>query len=338
MSSGEAMIVSVALNIRPRIALDNPGKTNKIVSMKETVSMDLLAGMAVFARVVDAGGVSAAARDLRLSKSAVSKQLAALEDRLGARLLQRTTRRMSLTEAGAGFLEHCRRVVAEAEAAESAVGALLAEPRGVLRVNAPMSFGTMHLAAAIPDFMARYPQVTVDLTLNDRMVDLLDEGYDVAVRIARLADSSLVARKLAPARRVMVAAPSYLDRKGRPAVLADLAEHDVLAYSYVSAAEEWRFLGPNGEESVRLEGRLRANNGDILLAACLAGSGIAALPTFLSGPSLRAGSLVRVLPEYESVPFGIYAVWPTARHLSAKVRAFVDFLAERFGPVPYWEA
>ncbi|MGE5475809.1 MAG: LysR family transcriptional regulator [Bacteroidales bacterium] len=306
--------------------------------MKETVPMDLLAGMAVFARVVDAGGISAAARDLRLSKSAVSKQLAALEDRLGARLLQRTTRRMSLTEAGAGFLEHCRRVVAEAEAAESAVGALQAEPRGTLRINAPMTFGTMHLAAAMPDFMARYPQLTVNLSLNDRLVDLLEEGYDVAVRIGRLADSSLVARKLAPARRVIVAAPSYLDRRGRPQSLAELAGHDVLSYSYISAADEWTFLGPGGEESVRVEPRLSANNGEILLAACLAGTGIAAVPTFISGPSLRAGTLVRLLPQYESAGLGIHAVWPTARHLSAKVRAFVDFLAERFGPVPYWDA
>lgn len=306
--------------------------------MKETVSLDLLAGMVVFARVVDAGGISAAARVMGLSKSAVSKQLSALEDRLGARLLQRTTRRMSLTEAGAGFLEHCRRVVAEAEAAESAIGALQGEPRGTLRVNAPMTFGIMHLAAIIPDFMARHPQLGVDMVLNDRMVDLLDEGFDVAVRIGKLADSSLVARKLAPARRVMVAAPSYLDRRGRPAALAELAQHDVLSYSYVPAAEEWRFDGPGGEESVRVTSRLRANNGDILLAACLAGSGIAALPTFISGPSLRAGSLVRVLPHLERTDFAIHAVWPTARHLSAKVRAFVDFLAERFGPVPYWDA
>ncbi|HTH17480.1 MAG TPA: LysR family transcriptional regulator [Magnetospirillum sp.] len=306
--------------------------------MKETVPMDLLAGMAIFARVVDSGGISAAARDLRLSKSAVSKQLAALEDRLGARLLQRTTRRMSLTEAGAGFLEHCRRVVAEAEAAESAVGALQAEPRGMLRVNAPMTFGTMHLASAIPDFLARYPQVSVDLALNDRLVDLLDEGFDVAVRIARLADSSLVARRLAPARRVIVAAPSYLDRRGRPGTLAELVGHDILSYTYVPTSDEWSFVGPGGEERVRVEGRLKANNGEVLLAACLAGAGIAALPTFISGPSLRAGTLVRVLPHLESSEIGIHAVWPTARHLSAKVRAFVDFLAERFGPVPYWDA
>lgn len=333
-----SVVIAVALNIELAKGLDNPSVRNKIVSMKETVSMDLLAGMAVFARVVEAGGISAAARDLRLSKSAVSKQLSALEDRLGARLLQRTTRRMSLTEAGAGFLEHCRRVVAEAEAAEAAMGALQVEPRGVLRVNAPMTFGTMHLAAAIPDFLARYPQLNVDLVLNDRMVDLLDEGFDVAVRIGRLADSSLVARKLAPARRVMVAAPSYLDVRGRPAALAELTQHDTLCYSYLSAAEEWRFDGPDGEDCVRVQGRLRANNGEILLAACLAGSGIAALPTFIAGPSLRAGTLVRVLPQYQNTGIAIHAVWPTTRHLTAKVRAFVGFLAERFGPVPYWDA
>lgn len=305
--------------------------------MKETISLDLLSGMAVFALVVDAGGISAAAREMRLSKSAVSKQLSALEDRLGTRLLQRTTRRMSLTEAGAGFLEHCRRVVSEAEAAENAIGALQGEPRGVLRVNAPMTFGTMHLAALIPDFLARYPEVSVDMALNDRMIDLLDEGYDVAVRIGRLADSSLVARKLAPARRVMVAAPSYLDRRGRPETLADIGGHDTLCYSYVPAAEEWRFDGPKGEESARVTSRLRANNGEILLAACLAGAGIAALPTFICGPSLRAGSLVRVLPHLERTDFAIHAVWPTTRHLSAKVRAFLDFLVERFGTVPYWD-
>lgn len=294
--------------------------------------------MLVFARVADEGGISAAARRLGLSKSAVSKQLAALEDRLGARLLHRTTRRMSLTEAGAAFLEHCRRVVAEAEEAETAIGALQAEPRGVLRVNASVTFGTMHLAAIIPDFITRHPQVRIDLTLNDRMVDVIEEGYDVVLRIAKLADSSLVARKLAPGRRVLVAAPSYLDRRGRPQCLADLLDHDTLSYSYLATGDEWRFDGPNGEENVRVTGRLNANNGEVLLAAAIAGAGIAALPTFICGPSLRAGSLVRVLPDYENRSFAIHAVWPPGRHLSAKVRVFVDFLAERFGPVPYWEA
>lgn len=326
------------LNIERHSGLDNPARKNKIVSMRETVSPDLLSGMLIFARVVEAGGVSAAARRLQLSKSAVSKQLAALEDRLGAKLLHRTTRRMSLTEAGAGFLERCRRVISEAEEAEAAIGALQAEPRGILKVNAPMTFGTMHLAAAIPDFMALNPQVRVDLVLNDRLVDLIEEGFDVAVRIGQLADSSLVARKLAPGRRVLVAAPGYLDRRGRPQTLADLTEHDTLCYSYLTTSNEWRFDGPNGEETVDVRGRLNANNGEVLLAATLAGIGIAALPTFICGPSLRAGSLVRVLPQYDNRSIAIYGVWPPGRHLTAKVRAFVDFLAERFGPVPYWDA
>ena len=309
-----------------------------IVSMTETnLPLDTLIGMAVFARVVDDGGFSAAARTLNMSKSAVSKQISALEDRLGARLLNRTTRRMSLTEAGAALIDNCRRVLAEAEAAESAVGALQSEPAGVLRVNAPVTFGAAHLAPALPDFLARHPLVSVDITLNDRMVDLVDEGYDLAVRITRLADSSLIARKLAPARRVMVAAPDYLAHRGTPAALADLSGHDCLAYSYLAADEEWRFQGPKGEESVRLPSRLRANSGEVLRAAAIAGAGIAALPTFICGADLAAGTLVRVLPDYDNRNFAIYAVWPAGRHPSPKLRAFVDFLAERYGPRPYWE-
>lgn len=310
-----------------------------IVSIMETTfPLDTLVGMAVFARVVDDGGFSAAARALGMSKSAVSKQVSALEDRLGARLLNRTTRRMSLTEAGAARIDNCRRVLAEAEAAESAVGALQSEPAGVLRVNAPVTFGAVHLAPALPDFLARHPAVTIDLTLNDRMVDLVDEGYDLAIRITRLADSSLIARKLAPGRRVMVAAPAYLERCGVPATLVDLKEHDCLSYTYVAADEEWRFRGPKGEEAVRVGSRLRANSGEVLRAAAMAGAGIAALPTFICGADLAAGRLVRVLPEYDNTNFAIYAVWPAGRHPSPKLRAFIDFLAERLGPVPYWEA
>ena len=306
--------------------------------MKEThLSLDTLVGMAVFARVVDDGGFSAAARRLGLSKSAVSKQVAALEDRLGARLLNRTTRRMSLTEAGSALIERCRRVLAEAEAAEDAVGMLQGAPAGVLRVAAPMTFGTMHLAPAIPDFLERHPGVSIDLSLNDRMIDLVEEGFDVAVRIARLADSSLMARKLAPMRRIMAASPDYLARRGVPARLADLAGHDCLSYSYIATGDEWSFTGPDGEQSVRPSGRLRANNGEVLRAAALAGTGIATMPTFIAGPDLAAGRLVRVLPDYDNCSGAIYAVWPSDRHPSPKLRAFVDFLAERFGPSPYWE-
>lgn len=306
--------------------------------MKEThLSLDTLVGMAVFARVVDDGGFSAAARRLGLSKSAVSKQVAALEDRLGARLLNRTTRRMSLTEAGAALIARCRRVLAEAEAAADAVGVLQGAPAGVLRVAAPMTFGTMHLAPAIPAFLERHPAVSVDLSLNDRMVDLVEEGFDVALRIARLANSSLMARKLAPMRRVMAASPDYLARRGVPVGLADLAGHDCLSYSYIVAGDEWRFTGPDGEQSVQPSGRLRANNGEVLREAALAGSGIAVLPTFIAGPDLAAGRLVQVLPDYDNRSSAVYAVWPSGRHPSPKLRAFIDFLAERFGPRPYWE-
>lgn len=306
--------------------------------MRETKPpIDTLTGMAVFARVIEAGGFSAAARALGLSKSAVSKQVAALEDRLGARLLHRTTRRMSLTEAGAAFLDASRRVLAEVESAEAAVGALQAEPRGTLRVNAPMTFGIMHLAAAIPAFLDQYPRVTVDLVLNDRFVDLVEEGFDVAVRIGRLGDSSLVARRLAPMRRVMVASSAYLDIHGRPRVLADLAGHECLTYAYSSSGDEWCFDGPRGEERVRVTGRLRANNGEVLKAAALAGAGILAIPTFIVGPELRDGRLERVLPGHESRSGAIHAVWPPGRQPAPKLRAFVDFLAGRFGAVPYWE-
>lgn len=299
--------------------------------------IDTLTGMAVFARVVECGGFSAAARSLGLSKSAVSKQVAALEERLGARLLHRTTRRMSLTEPGAAFLDACRLVLAEAEAAEAAVGALQAEPRGVLRVNAPMTFGTMHLSAAIPDFLARYPMLSVDLVLNDRFVDLVEEGFDVAVRIGELADSSLMVRRLAPMRRVLVASKAYLDAHGRPRTLADLSRFDCLSYAYSSTADEWRFDGPAGEESVRVKGRLRANNGEALKAAAMAGMGIISAPTFIVGPELMAGRLERVLPAYEWRRAAIHAVWPPGRQPAPKVRAIVDFLARRFGPSPYWE-
>ena len=306
--------------------------------MKETsLSLDTLAGMAVFAHVVDDGGFSAAARRLGLSKSAVSKQVAALEDRLGARLLNRTTRRMSLTEAGAALIDRCRRVLAEVEAAATAVGQLQAAPAGVLRVNAPVTFGSMHLAPAIPEFLARHPGVSVDLTLNDRMVDLVEEGFDVAIRIARLADSSLVARKLAPMRAVMVASPAYLARYGTPVRLADLAGHECMNYAYAAAGDEWRAAGPEGEDAMRVTGRLRANNGEVLLAAALAGGGIAMLPTFIAGAALASGRLVQVLPAWDNRTAAIHAVWPSGRHPSPKLRAFVDFLAERFGPKPYWE-
>jgi len=293
--------------------------------------------MAVFARVVEARSFSEAARQLGLSKSAVSKQVSRLEDRLGARLLNRTTRRLGLTQVGTTFYEHCARMLAEAEEAERAVTAMHAQPRGLLKINAPMSFGVLHLAPAIPDFLARYPEMSVEMVLNDRFVDLIEEGYDLAVRIASLPDSSLVAKRLAANRRVVCGAPAYFAKHGVPATPADLKQHNCLNYTYLASQDEWRFTGPAGQRSVRISGSFQANNGDAIRVAALAGLGLMLTPTFIVGPDLRDGRLRAVLTDYLDVDTAIYVVYPHKRHLSAKVRAFVDFATERFGPEPYWD-
>jgi DNA-binding transcriptional LysR family regulator len=301
--------------------------------------MDVVSAMITFARVVETNSFSEAARRLDMSKSAVSKQVARLEDRLGVRLLNRTTRRISPTEVGLALYERCARIAAEVEAAELAVTRHQEAPRGQLKINAPVSFGHLQVAPALPDFLDAYPDVTVDLTLNDRFVDLVDEGFDMAIRVARLQDSSLIARKLAPARRATVAAPAYLERHGRPRAPTDLPGHQLLAYSYLAGPQEWRFTdGDGATQSVRLDARVMVNNGDAIRSACLAGGGIAVLPTFLIADDLRTGRLVRILPEHDRAFGGIYAIWPHSRHLSPKVRVFVDFLANRFGDQPEWDA
>ncbi len=299
---------------------------------------DHLAAMAVFAKVVEENGFSSAARALGMSRSAVSKEVRALEDRLGVRLLNRTTRRLHLTELGAVFYERCRRILAEAEAAEIAVSRLHGDPRGTLRVNAPVSFGVRHLAPALTGFMRRYPELSVDLSFTDRFVDLVEEGYDVVVRIARLPDSALIARRLCDSRRVVCASPAYWRARSRPRHPTELVAHECLGYAYLAEGREWRFRGPEGAVAVRPSGRFTANNGDALRAAALAGLGVALLPTFIVGEDLRRGRLETVLEEFEPEPAGIYAVWPHARHLAAKVRVFVDFLAARFAPPPPWES
>jgi DNA-binding transcriptional LysR family regulator len=299
--------------------------------------MDHLTGMAVFAKVVETGTFTGAAKALGLSKGAVSKQVARLEDRLGARLLNRTTRRSSLTEVGSAFYERCRRIVAEAEEAELAVTRLHAEPRGTLRVNLPMSFGLRHIAEALPDFMAAYPEINLDVTLDDRVVDVIDEGYDLVVRITDLPDSTLIARRIAPFRVATCAAPAYWDAHGRPRHPDDLRGHACLLYSYLSNLNEWRFRGSAGPIAVRVDGPLRGNNGDMLRAAAVAGRGIIHSPTFIVGADLQAGRLECVLTEFEEEARGIYAVYPQNRHLTAKVRAFVDFMTARFGDSPAWD-
>lgn len=293
--------------------------------------------MLAFVRVVDAHSFSGAARLLGLTRSAVSRQIAALEDGLGVRLLNRTTRQLSTTEAGAIYYEHCVRILAEAAAAERAVMDLDEAPRGLLRINAPMSFGQTHLGAAVAEFMSRHPALRVELILDDRVVDLVADGFDVAVRIAELPPSTLVARKLAVNRRVLCASPAYLAAAGTPARPQDLTRHRCLAYTYLAMGNDWRFRGEDGPLTVRIDGAFAANNGDVLRQVALAGGGIMLSPTFIVGDDLRAGRLVPILADYVDADTGIYAVYPQTRHLSPKVRALIDFLAARFGPKPYWD-
>jgi DNA-binding transcriptional LysR family regulator len=301
--------------------------------------MDRLSALEAFVRVAETGSFSEAARRLKTSKSAVSRLVAALEAELGVRLIHRTTRALTLTEAGRGYRERAARILADLLDADRSVSLMQAAPRGRLVVNAPMSFGRLQLGAAIPDFLALYPDVTVDLTLTDRFVDLIEEGIDVAVRIGTLADTSLVARRLTPIRRVVCASPAYLATRGTPGSPDDLAGHDCIGYSNLPQQQEWRFVDPDGRpRPVAVGGRLSVNNGDVIRDAVLRDVGLALLPTFLVGDDLRAGRLVSVLDRFLPQDLALNAVYPHARHLSPKVRAFVDFLAARFGPRPYWDS
>ena len=305
--------------------------------------MDRLAALKAFAKVAETQSFSEAARRLRQSKSAVSRHVAALEADLGARLFHRTTRSLTLTEAGRGYFARATRILADLEEADASVSQLQAAPRGRLRVNAPMSFGFLHLAPALGDFLTLYPEVELDVALTDRFIDLIDEGVDVAVRIGTLTDSSLVARRLASVRRVLCASPDYLKARGVPQTPDDLKGHDCLSNTNINITREWRFIHPDGKPSdtkpwpVEVKGRMSANSGDMLRVAALRGHGFVHLPTFIVGDDLKAGTLVSVLEPYISQDLTLNAVYPTARHLSPKVRAFVDFLAERFGPKPYWD-
>jgi DNA-binding transcriptional LysR family regulator len=299
--------------------------------------MDDLARMAIFARVVEEKSFSAAARRLDLSKSLVSKQITQLEKSVGARLLNRTTRALSVTEAGALFYEHCARIVEEAEEAKLAISRLQAAPRGILRISAPVAFGRLHVASALPEFLKAHPELKVDMVTTDRFVDLADEGYDVVVRIVDQPTPNVVARRLAPLNRRICATPDYFARHGVPQTPADLEGHNCLTYTYFNPQDLWRLHGPDGEISVRASGNLRLNDDDSLAEAVLRGLGIAILPTFIIGKELQAGRLQAVLTEYVPVERHIYAVYLPNRHLSAKVRAFIDYFLEHIGTDPYWD-
>jgi DNA-binding transcriptional LysR family regulator len=300
--------------------------------------MDSLTDVAVFVRVVERGSFTLAAEDLNLSRAVVSKYLTRLEERLGARLLHRTTRRLSLTEAGAALFEASRGALERIEEAEAAVAEFQSEPRGRLRVSAPMSFGILHLGPALSDFARAHPKVTLDVKLDDRYVNLVEEGVDVAVRIGALTDSSLVARKLAVTNAVVCASSEYLARHGEPESPEDLATHNCLIYSYLSSANVWRFTASGGREiPVAVNGSLRINNGIVLAEAAVAGHGILLTPSFYVAPLLRSGRLKRILAGYKLKELGIYAVYPQRGHVPPKVRAFVDYFAQRFGRKPDWE-
>ncbi len=300
--------------------------------------MDRFASMAVFVKVVEGSSFAAAARHFRLSPAMVSRHVHALEEQLGAQLLNRTTRRVSPTEVGQAYYQRVRQILADIEEADRLAADLQATPRGLLRITSSQSFGVRHLAPAIADYLALCPEVLMDVTLNDRYLDVIEEGFDLAVRIGHLEDSSLIARRLAPVRMALCAAPDYIARHGAPQTPAELAQHNCLIYTYAAAQSEWRFVDGEGkEEAAHIAGRLLANNGDVLRVAALQGQGVALAPTFMLGEDLRAGALVRLLPAYTPPEGGLYAVYPPSRHLSAKVRSFVDFLVTRFGGEPDWD-
>lgn len=290
--------------------------------------MDRMTGLRVFCAVVEAESFTGAADRLEMARSMVTKHVSALEEHLGVRLLNRTTRRISRTEAGHAYYERCRELLAEFDALDASVHELVERPRGLLKVSAPVSFGIRHLGAAVAGFMARNPEVRVDLQMNDRVVDLVDEGFDLAIRVGRLDDSSLVARPLASTRLLLCASPAYLARHGEPRAPADLAVHRCLSYSYASTRDEWRMNGPDGAQAtMRVGWSLRANNGDVLREAALLDQGIIRQPHFLVGEELRSGRLVELLPGWDCGTLTVNAVYPHRRHLSAKVRAFVEHLA-----------
>jgi DNA-binding transcriptional LysR family regulator len=290
--------------------------------------MDRFQEMKVFAAVVDAGSFVGAAAAIEMSKPAVSRYVQELEARLGVRLLQRTTRRLSLTEEGAVFHARCKELLANVEEAEAEITSRAGEASGLLKVNAPVSFGIIHLAPLWAEFMARHPGVTLDITLSDRVVDLVEEGFDVAVRIARLPNSSLVSRQIAVTRMMVCASPAYLKQHGTPKRPEDLSTHTVLAYSLLSAGDHWEFDGPEGRVSVKVTPKLHTNSGDTCRAVALQHRGIIFQPSFLVGDDLRSGALVQLLPQYLSTTLGVYAVYPTRKHLAPKVRLLIDFLIE----------
>ncbi len=300
--------------------------------------MNRLSAIESFVKVAELKSFSAAAARLNTSKSVVSRNVSALEAQLGLRLFHRTTRALTLTEAGSGYLDRVSQILLDLQAADEAVSHLQVAPRGRLKISAPMSFGFLHLAPALADFLAQYHELEIDLAMSDRFVDLVEEGFDLAVRIGALSDSRLIAKRIAPIRKVICASPRYLETHGVPKTPQDLRNHQCLCNSTLPTGNEWRFILADGKSvTVSVKGRVALNNGDALRVAALNDLGFIDMPTFIVGEDLRAGTLVSVLDDYAPQTLALHAVYSHARNLSPKVRAFIDFLSSRFGPHPYWD-
>ncbi len=299
--------------------------------------MDKLLSIKVFSTVVESGGFTAASKILPISRAGVSKHIADLETSLGGQLLYRTTRRISVTQAGKAYYEKCKQILEAVDEADCLVSGLTSNLTGKLRVNAPMSFGNRWLGPMLAKFHGEFPDIEIDITLSDRQVDIVEEGFDATIRITRPTDSSLVARLVAPCRFLVAASPGYLEENGVPVTPEDLANHKCLKYSYRPAPNRWKFSHPDGDREVKVSGPIMTNTGDLLCSAGVNGMGIVILPTFIVSDALRSGLLVPVLKDYTLRESGIYIVYPTRRLLSDKVRKFADFTANYFSLDPEWD-
>ena len=300
--------------------------------------MDRLRAFEVFVTVVSRGSFTRAADALETSPADVTRYVNELETHLGTRLLNRTSRKLSLTAGGETLYARCKSILDDVAETEGLVSSASVEPRGRLRINAPVSFGILHLAPLWPGFMRKYPEVELDVALIDRVVDIVDEGYDLAIRISSAGSTSHAARKLATSRNILCASPAYLAQRGYPAAPADLIEHRCIGYSYAAAGDEWQLMDSESKaHTVKVDCHMHTNNGDTARAAALAGQGVIWQPTFLVGDDLRSGKLVQVLPEYRLPDIDVLALYPSRRHLSARVRAMIDFLVDAFGGLPPWD-
>ena len=299
--------------------------------------MDKFLEMKVFASVVDEGSFVGATERLEMSKAAVSRYVSELEGRLSVRLLNRTTRRLSMTPEGEVFYARCKTLLELLGEAESELTSKAGEAQGTVKINVPVTFGNMHLAPLWGAFMERHPKVELDVVLSDRVVDLVDEGFDLAIRIARLPSSTLISRQLATTRMVLCATPRYLRKHGKPKTPADLVDHKVLAYTYLATKDEWEFEGAEGRVTIKTRPVMYSNSGDTCRAVALSHQGVILQPTFLIGDDLHNGTLVELMPEYRSLELGIYAVYPSRKHMLPKARLLIDYLADAFRK-PAWPA